>query len=54
MKNLKENAGASTFNELFTDVNYYVSKEVLKIGKTQTPEVMPGIEIGERWKTLTW
>ena len=54
LKNLKEYAGARTFNELFIDVNYQVSKEVLKIGKTQTPEVMPGIEIGERWKTLTW
>ena len=54
LKNLKEYAGARTFNELFIDVNYQVSKEVLKIGKTQTPDVMPGIEIGERWKTLTW
>lgn len=54
LKNLKEYAGTRTFNELFIDVNYQVSKEVLKIGKTQTPEVMPGIEIGEGWKTLTW
>lgn len=54
LKNLKEFAGARTFNELFIDVNYQVSKEVLKIGKTQTPDVMPGIEIGEGWKTLTW
>ncbi len=54
LKNLKEYSGTRTFNELFIDVNYQVSKEVLKIGKTQTPEVMPGIEIGEGWKTLTW
>ena len=54
LKNLKEFAGARTFSELFIDVNYQVSKEVLKIGKTQTPDVMPGIEIGEGWKTLTW
>ena len=54
LKNLKEHAGTRTFNELFIDVNYQVSKEVLKIGKTQTPEVMPGTEIGEGWKTLTW
>jgi hypothetical protein len=54
LKNLKEYAGTRTFNELFIDVNYQVSKEVLKIGKTQTPEVMPGIEIGEGWKILTW
>jgi len=54
LKNLKEYAGTRTFNELFIDVNYQVSKEVLKIGKTQTPDVMPGIEIGEGWKTLTW
>ena len=54
LKNLKEYAGARTFNELFIDVNYQVSKEVLKIGKTQTPDVMPGLEIGEGWKTLTW
>ena len=54
LKNLKEFAGTRTFNELFIDVNYQVSKEVLKIGKTQTPDVMPGKEIGEGWKTLTW
>ena len=54
LKNLKEYAGARTFNDLFTDVNYQVSKEVLKIGKTQTPDVMPGNEIGEKWKSLTW
>jgi hypothetical protein len=54
LKNLKEYAGTRTYNELFIDVNYQVSKEVLKIGKTQTPDVMPGIEIGEGWKTLTW
>lgn len=54
LKNLKENAGKNTFNNLFTDVNYQVSKEALKIGKTQTPDVMPGLEIGEGWKTLTW
>lgn len=54
LKNLREYAGTRTFNELFIDVNYQVSKEVLKIGKTQTPEVMPGIEIGEGWKTLKW
>jgi hypothetical protein len=54
LKNLKEYAGAKTLNEMFIDVNYQVSKEVLKIGKTQTPDVMPGKEIGEDWKTLTW
>jgi hypothetical protein len=54
LKSLKEHAGAKTLNEMFIDVNYQVSKEVLKIGKTQTPDVMPGKEIGEDWKTLTW
>jgi len=54
LKNLKQYAGTRTFNELFIDVNYQVSKEVLKIGKTQTPDVMPGSEIGDKWKSLTW
>jgi hypothetical protein len=54
LKNLKEYAGARTLNELFIDVNYQVSKEVLKIGKTQTPDVLPGSEIGDKWKALTW
>lgn len=54
LKNLKENAGKTNYNSLFIDLNYQVSKEVLKIGKTQTPDVLPGLEIGEAWKTLTW
>ena len=35
-------------------VKYNVSKEVIKINKTQTPYVMPSAIIGENWKTLTW
>jgi hypothetical protein len=54
LKNIKEYSGTRSFIELFTDVNYQVSKEVLKIGKTQTPDVLPGEEIGEKWKTQTW
>lgn len=54
LKNIKEFAGSRTLNELFIDVNYQVSKEVLKIGKTQTPDVLPGSEIGDKWKALTW
>jgi|694.fasta_scaffold79599_5 hypothetical protein len=54
LKNIKEYKGGRTLNELFIDVNYQVSKEVLKIGKSQTPDVMPGLEIGEQWKSLTW
>lgn len=54
LKNLKENQGKNNFSSLFEDVNYKVSKEVLKIGKSQNPEVLPGIEIGESWKQLKW
>ena len=54
LKNLKENQGKSNFSSLFEDVNYKVSKEVLKIGKSQNPEVIPGLEIGEAWKQLKW
>jgi hypothetical protein len=54
LKNLKEFKGGRTLNELFIDVNYQVSKEVLKIGKSQTPDVLPGLELGEKWKTITW
>jgi len=38
----------------FDLVKYNVSKEVIKINKTQTPNVMPSDIIGENWKTLTW
>jgi hypothetical protein len=54
LKNLKEKSINQSFNELFIEVNYQVSKEALKIGKTQTPDVLPGIELGDKWKTLTW
>ena len=40
--------------DFFDLVKYNVSKEVIKINKTQTPDVMPSAVIGENWKTLTW
>jgi len=40
--------------DFFDLVKYSVSKEVIKINKTQTSNVMPSDIIGENWKTLTW
>ena len=40
--------------DFFDLVKYNVSKEVIKINKTQTPDFMPSTVIGENWKTLTW
>ena len=54
LKNLQTNSTNQNFSELINEINYQVSKEVLKIGKTQTPVVLPGLEIGEKWKTLKW
>ena len=38
----------------FDLAKYNVSKEVIKINKTKTPDVMPSPIINENWKTLTW
>ena len=54
LKNLKEFRGKQEFGSAFDQVKYNVSKEVIKINKTQTPDVMPSAIIGENWKTLTW
>jgi hypothetical protein len=39
-------------NDFFDLVKYNVSKEVIIINKSQTPDVMPSAIIGENWKTL--
>jgi hypothetical protein len=54
LKNIKESKGKNNFSILFEDVRYKVSKEVLKIGKSQNPELIPGNQIGETWKLLKW
>ena len=54
LKNLKEYHGKQEFGTAFEDVKLKVSLEVNKINKKQTPDVIPGIIIGENWKTLTW
>jgi hypothetical protein len=54
LKNLKENNGKLSFGSCFEDVKYKVSKEVIKINKTQTPDVIPSSKMAENWKTLTW
>jgi hypothetical protein len=54
LKNLKENYGKLSFGSCFEDVKYKVSKEVIKISKTQTPDVIPSIKMAENWKALTW
>lgn len=54
LKNLKEYHGKQAFGLSYDIIKYNVSKEVNKINKTQTPDVMPSAIIGENWKTLTW
>ena len=54
LKNLKEYHGKQAFGLSYDLIKYNVSKEVIKINKTQTPDVMPSAIIGENWKTLTW
>ncbi len=54
LKNLKEYHGKQAFGLSYDLIKYNVSKEVIKINKTQTPDVMPSNVIGENWKTLTW
>ena len=54
LKNLKEYHGKQAFGLSYDLIKYNVSKEVIKINKTQTPDVMPSAIIGETWKTLTW
>ena len=54
LKNLKESRGKQEFGTAFEQVKYNVSKEVNKINKKQTPDVMSSPIIGENWKTLTW
>ncbi len=54
LKNLKEYHGKQAFGLSYDLIKYNVSKEVIKINKTQTPDVMPSPIIGENWKTLTW
>lgn len=54
LKNLKEYHGKQAFGLSYDLIKYNVSKEVIKINKTQTPDVMPSSIIGETWKTLTW
>ncbi len=54
LKNLKEYHGKQAFGLSYDLIKYNVSKEVIKINKTQTPDVMPSTIIGENWKTLTW
>ena len=54
LKNLKEYHGKQAFGLSYDLIKYNVSKEVIKINKTQTPDVIPSPIIGENWKTLTW
>jgi uncharacterized caspase-like protein len=54
LKNLKEYHGKQAFGLSYDLIKYNVSKEVIKINKTQTPDVMPSPIITENWKTLTW
>jgi hypothetical protein len=54
LKKLKETKGDCTFGELSQEVSYNVQKEALKMAKTQNPDVMSGVELGENWKNLKW
>jgi hypothetical protein len=54
LKNLQETNGNETFGSCFDDVKYRVGKEVIKINKTQTPDIIIGSKIENTWKSLSW
>jgi hypothetical protein len=55
LKNIQANKGNGTFDAIMSEVTQNVSREALRNeGKTQTPSVLPGTELGEGWKVLGW
>ena len=54
LKNLQTNKGQGKMEAFITEVSQNVAREAARVGKNQTPNVLPGAEIGEGWKILGW
>lgn len=54
LKNLQSNKGQGNFETIVSEVSQNVAREAARVGKNQTPNVLPGAEIGEGWKILGW
>ena len=54
LKNLQTNKGQGTLETIITEVSQNVAREAARVGKNQTPNVLPGVEIGDGWKDLGW
>jgi hypothetical protein len=54
LKNLQTNKGQGNLETIVSEVSQNVAREAARVGKNQTPNVLPGAEIGEGWKILGW
>ena len=54
LKNLQANKGQGNLETIVSEVSQNVAREAARVGKNQTPNVLPGAEIGEGWKVLGW
>lgn len=54
LKNLQTNRGQGNLETIISEVSQNVAREAARVGKNQTPNVLPGAEIGEGWKILGW
>ena len=54
LKNLQTNRGQGNLETIISEVSQNVAREAARVGKNQTPNVLPGAEIGEGWKNLGW
>jgi hypothetical protein len=54
LKNLQSNKGQGNLETIISEVSQNVAREAARVGKNQTPNVLPGAEIGEGWKILGW
>jgi hypothetical protein len=54
MKNLQSNKGQGNLETIISEVSQNVAREAARVGKNQTPNVLPGAEIGDGWKALGW
>jgi hypothetical protein len=54
LKNLQTNKGQGNLETVISEVSQNVAREAARVGKNQTPNVLPGAEIGDGWKFLGW
>ena len=54
LKNLQMNKGQGNLETISSEVSQNVAREAARVGKNQTPNVLPGAEIGDGWKILGW